>query len=448
MAQEYAALTLCRSLLEADTEQAVIAILLEAGYWNRSEVWRFYGDVENNWAQSGNQQSLAEAALAEKVVNAVDARLMGECLARRIDPTSERAPRSIRQAVAWFFDDSSGEKMATGGYVEDWPSEKIRSVAGGITLCATGTRPDTLSLTISDNGEGQTPRRLPDTILSLNKSNKLYIPFVQGQFNQGGTGALRFCGRNNIQLVISRRNPAILNTSCNENDLEWGFTIVRRERPVDGKRRNSVYTYLAPCDILELKDHHHGKILSFRADQFGIFPDKEGPYSRTAEFGTCIKLYEYQYIGEKSNILRGKSFLSRLDLLLPEIALPARMYDYRRDKRGNLHGPGSRETTLFGLRRRLLGSENVEQGFPLSIPFSPDGQKLVAHVFAFKRAGSLRDREDDENDAEGQAKKRLGGLRGYRKREGIVFVRNGQTSGESPQGFLSTRQFEDEAFGR
>ena len=65
---------------------------------------------------------------------------------------------------------------------------------GGHYVCATGTRPDTLSLTISDCGEGQTPRNLPQTILSLNKSNKMYIRFVQGQFNQGGTGALRFCG--------------------------------------------------------------------------------------------------------------------------------------------------------------------------------------------------------------------------------------------------------------
>jgi hypothetical protein len=35
---------------------------------------------------------------------------------------------------------------------------------------------------------------MPETILSLARSNKMYIPFVQGQFNQGGTGALRFCG--------------------------------------------------------------------------------------------------------------------------------------------------------------------------------------------------------------------------------------------------------------
>ena len=88
--------------------------------------------------------------------------------------------------------------------------EKTREIAEGITLTATGVRPEQLNITISDCGEGQTPDKLPDTILSLNRSNKQNIAFVQGQFNQGGTGALRFCGQENPQLVISRRNPALL----------------------------------------------------------------------------------------------------------------------------------------------------------------------------------------------------------------------------------------------
>src|SRR3546814_8640188 len=62
--------------------------------------------------------------------------------------------------------------------------------------------------------------RLPDTILSLSKSNKQYIAFVQGQFNQGGTGALRFCGKNNLQLVISRRNPAFLRSEEHTSELQ------------------------------------------------------------------------------------------------------------------------------------------------------------------------------------------------------------------------------------
>jgi hypothetical protein len=424
---------LCESLLRADTAADVINILTRAGYWDDPRNWRYYGDVENNWAQGGNQQSLAEAALVEKIVNAVDARLLNECLRRGIDPKSPRAPKTIREAVARFFDDSAGIKQSTGGYVEDWSAAKTRDVARGISLCATGLRPSDLSLTISDCGEGQTPDRIPSTILSLNQSNKMYVPFVQGQFNQGGTGALRFCGEDSIQLVVSRRNPALLDSSTSKRDREWGFTVVRRERP-SGGRRNSVYTYLAPVGIGgEYKDHH-GAILSFVAEKFPIFPEKDGPYSYAVAYGTAIKLYDYKFIGERSNILRGKSVLSRLDLLLPEIALPVRMYECRHDKDGDMLPVGSRETTLLGLRRRLVDNENVEPGFPVSIPFSPQGEKLVAHVFAFKPGGSERASEGDEDD--NKPKKKLGGLRGYRKREGILFVRNGQTQGSLPKDFF------------
>ena len=415
---------LCQQLIHADTEKDVIRLLRDAAYWDRPELWRYYGDVENNWGQSGNQQSLAEAALAEKIVNAIDARLLNECLVRGIDPKSESAPNSIRSAIAQFFEGGSGDKMAIGGYVGEWRQVEIRKVAQGITLCATGVRPGRLNITIADCGEGQTPERLPETILSLSKSNKMYVPFVQGQFNQGGTGALRFCGEHNLQLVVSRRNPALLSQNGKSRDQHWGFTIVRRERP-EGGRRNSVYTYLAPVGVGTEHKDHHGGVLSFTAENFAIFPSNNGPYDRLAPQGTAIKLYEFNYRGEKSNILRGKSLLSRLDLLLPEIALPVRIYEYRPNQKGTLLPPGSRETTLLGLRRRLRDNDNVEEGFPLALPFSPQGQSLIAHVFAFKPQGTVRN-EEDEEDKNGSRRK-LGGVRGYRKNEGIVFVRNGQT---------------------
>lgn len=422
---------LCEALMHAETEKDVIDLLHDAGYWDKPELWRYYGDVENNWGQSGNQQSLAEAALAEKVVNAIDARLINECLVRGLDPKSESAPKTIRSAIAQFFEGGSGDKMATGGYVDEWGG-KIREVAQGITLCATGVRPKSLNITIADCGEGQTPERLPETILSLSKSNKMYVPFVQGQFNQGGTGALRFCGENNLQLVVSRRNPKLLSQNGKGSDEHWGFTIVRRERPRGG-RRNSVYTYLVPVGVGTDRKNHHGGVLSFAAEKFAIFPGNDGPYDRRASYGTAIKLYEFTYRGEKSNILRGTSVLSRLDLLLPEIALPVRLYEYRQNQHGKFLDPRSRETTLLGLRRRLKDNVNVEKDFPIPLLFSLGGQSLIAHVFAFKPRGTER---DEDEKVEGEPKKRLGGVRGYRKNEGVVFVRNGQTHGSLPKDFF------------
>lgn len=426
---------LCGDLLHSETEKQAIAVLTQYGLWEDPKSWRYYGDIENNWGQGGNQQSLAEAALAEKIVNSIDARLLNECQVRGIDPRGSDTPRSIREAVARFYDNSTAQKQATGGYVEEWSDTRQREVAQDITLCATGIRP-TLNLTVTDCGEGQTPQRLKDTILSLGRSNKMYVPFVQGQFNQGGTGALRFCGEHNLQLVISRRNPALVRPGGHASDSEWGFSIVRRERPAGG-RRSSTYTYLAPVGVAEGINEREGEVLSFKADSLPIFPDKTGAYNRAATFGTAIKLFDYRYIGERSNILRGKSVFSRLDLLLPEIALPVRVYEYRSNAQGKILPAGSRETTLLGLRRRLLNTKNVEDHFPVHIPFSCAGEKLIAHVFAFKPTGSLTDAIDDEDEPETETKqRRLGGLRGYRKREGILFTRNGQTQGVLPKDFF------------
>jgi hypothetical protein len=426
---------LCTELLRADSEDAVINILEKHGYWDKPELWRHYGDIENNWGQSGNQQSLAEAALAEKIVNSVDARLINECRMRGIEPSSHEAPQSIRTAVARFFEDSTGEKIATGGYMEDWGDQKTREIAEGITLAATGFRPEQLNITISDCGEGQTPDLIPETILSLSKGNKQYIAFVQGQFNQGGTGALRFCGRNNLQLVISKRNPAFLGEEASARDREWGFTIVRREFPTGrpGSRKNSAYTYLAPVGVGTDLEPRHGGVLSFAADSFAIYPDDDDPYGREATHGTAIKMYEYKFLGERSNILRGKSLRSRLDLLLPEVALPVRFFEYRKNSAGKYLDVGSRRTTLSGLLRRIKDSENVEKGFPVRMPFQPGGEKLIANVFAFVPEGSTRESEDNNGS---ESSKKLGGVRGYRKREGIVFLRNGQTQGYLPKDFF------------
>ena len=131
---------LCISLMKADAELEVIDILKEAKYWEDESLWRYYGDYENNYNTIGNQQSSPDAALVEKLVNAVDARLMNECLVRGIDPESEFAPQTIQEAVALFFEEDGNSNRATAGLVREWGTTKRTEVARGITLAATGGR--------------------------------------------------------------------------------------------------------------------------------------------------------------------------------------------------------------------------------------------------------------------------------------------------------------------
>ena len=400
---EYQNQNLCMDLLRADTEEQVIDILRQHGYWDSPDAWRPFGDREDNFSTIGNQSSSADAALVEKLVNSVDAVLMGECWSAGIRPNSPEAPRTIPEAVAeFFFDDRS--RANTLGHISYWDNIKRREISQRITLSATGSRSNP-SFTIVDNGEGQTPDSMPNTLLSIDKQNKIDVQFVQGKFNMGGTGALRFCGSHNLQLVISRRNPAIgSDNGEDESSSQWGFTIVRRENPTETKKV-STYTYLAPMSR---------RILSFDADTLPIFPEGNRAYAQESEWGTAIKLYEYNLVG-RSHILQRDGLLRRLDILLPKIALPVRLHECR-DYGGH---EGSFSTTLNGLSVRLSDDrgQNLEEGFPTSNAFTITGEPMTAQVYAFKRG-----RADT-----------------YRKGEGIVFAVNGQTHGNLPRRFFTRK---------
>lgn len=393
---------LCLALMRADTEEEVISLLMEADYWDDDTVWRFFGDRDTNFNTIGNQQSRPDTALVEKLVNSVDACLMNECMVHGLDPERSSAPQSIREAVARFYEEHPNSP--TAGLVREWRDSKRTEVARGITLAATGAKPGEGNpcFTISDRGEGQTPRMLPYTLLSLDGSNKFRIPFVQGKFNMGGTGVLEFCGQHNLQLIVSRRNPAIVdNDPEHPSDLQWSFTIVRREDP-KGTQRSSVYTYLAP---IESKSSSEKKqVLSFSADVMPIFPEGRDAYARESQWGTLIKLYEYTATGFKTNILMKDGLMRRVDLLLPDVALPMRFHECR--AYGG-HG-GSPETTVTGIKVRLEDNkgDNLEHD-PTSFSIKVHGEEMTGTIYAFKK----------------------GKADTYRKNEGIIFALNGQTHG-------------------
>jgi len=397
---------LCLTLMQADTEEAVIEALQRAGYWTTPAAWRYYGDSESNFSTIFNQASRSDAALVEKIVNAVDARLIDECLTKGIDPEGQHAPQSMNDAVRRFF--------GARGSVKQWSEQQRTRAAQQITLAATGYKPQQGNpcFTIADAGEGQTPDRMPATFLSLprDKSNKMRIPFVQGNFNMGGSGVLRFCGKHHLQLIVTRRNSAHV-ASATGADRLWGFTVVRRE---DSGPKGTTFTYLAPlgCDPRARR----GDVLRFSADQLPLFPEGRRPYVRTAAHGTLIKLYEYDATGFKSNIILKDGLLRRLDLLLPEIMLPVRLHECRYEAG---HG-GSHETTLAGLSVRLDENkgDNLETGFPDTCQLTVSGEPMSAVIYAFKK-----DRADT-----------------YRRNEGLIFTVNGQTHGSLTTDFFRRKQ--------
>lgn len=113
------------SLLRADKEFEVVDILRAAGYWDDPSVWRYYGDKPENWATVGNQQSRAEQALIEKVMNSIDTKLIAAARIKGIPINGPEAPQSIFEARDLLF----GEKL-----------KNIEELAKSITIAATGEK--------------------------------------------------------------------------------------------------------------------------------------------------------------------------------------------------------------------------------------------------------------------------------------------------------------------
>ncbi len=384
---------LCSELLSAESEKDVIRVLKKSGYWDDSNCWQIFGNKENNFSIIGNQTAFSANALVEKLVNSIDAVLLKECKLREINPESDKAPQSISEALELFFNIKKGNLANIG-------ATQRTKLADNIGLVATGLK-GLPNFIVFDKGEGQTPVDMPSTFLSLSESNKLRIPFVQGKFNMGGTGVYQFCGERNINLIISKKHPDLLKNR-DLSGKNWGFTIVRREYPSEG-RKNSLYKYLAP----------YKNILQFDAETIVIPVKNKGTQAiPKLSFGSIIKLYEYELPpGLKTSI--ELDLYNQISLLLPRVGLPVRFYE----RRG--YGGKSAETTMSGLHVRLEEDkrENLEDNFPTSSKFKAMNQNFSMTIFAFKKDKSVK----------------------YRKDEGIILTYNGQTQGDISKDFFTRK---------
>jgi len=385
---------LALSLARAENEKDVVKILTKNNLWSDEKSWKQFNDSSGNWSIIGNQQSSADTALVEKIVNAVDAVLMRECLRSGIQPKSLDAPKSISEAQKKYFGIYNGKLSSVDA--------RMRSgLAENIYLVATGGESNYMnpSYSIIDSGEGQTPELFQDTFLSLSKGNKSEVQFVQGKFGMGGTGVFRFGSPDhNLQLIISKRDPEI---KLGPQSDKWGVTVIRRIYPT-GQMKSSIFNYLAP----------EGKILSFAASSLLLMPGNNlEAYGGSLKHGTFIKIYEYNIGSGRLKSDATRHLHNRLSLLMPNIALPIKVADIRYKK--------SPIKTLSGLSVRLDDDkrENLEDNFPSSGELTIDGQKMNYSIYAFK---------SDKRET-------------YAGNEGIIFIVNGQTHGSLPKNFFGNK---------
>jgi hypothetical protein len=383
-------------LLKAEREEDVTGALTVYGLEKFSDAnWLPYGGIENNYGIIGAQQADALGALVEKVVNSIDAVLMRECFARNLDPRSNLVPQSMSEAAEQFL------SIPEGNLARLSTAQRTELAERNISIIVTGQKPDEGNpcVIVVDTGEGQRPEDFKETLVSLLKSNKCSVPFVQGKFNMGSTGSLPYCSANkNYQLIASRRNATI----SGAKNSKWGFTVVRKRPPLKNEK-NERYEYLAP----------KGKVCELDLDEILIYPDAEdAPYKRPIKNGTIVKLYEYALPGS-TRTMATADFYRALSNKLWTVVVPMRIHETRAYKGHTL------QSTFSGMNIRLEDDKGdvLEDGFPCNFSLNiPKVGTIEGRICLFKKNAEIS--------------------RWVSSREAIVYTINGQSHGALPNDFF------------
>ena len=268
------------AFLGAMSTEKVKEILKSQAEFAEDGNWKPYGQAEKNWDRVGVQTSEPVGALAELIINSIDAILMRKAKEKGLDMESESVPQSMSEAVKLFFPEVQEGKLTLLSQ-EQRTRLAEKNVLIGVQRKA--KRDLCPNYTIIDFGEGQNHGDFEKTFLSLGEKNKEGIPFVQGRFNMGSTGSITFCTRAEIRsgmykFVLSKRN-------MDDSDGLWGWTLIR-VRAVRKGEDLPVVEYFCPA----------GKIACFESDEVRSFGREDiGVISKG---GSVVKLYEYD-IGPK-----------------------------------------------------------------------------------------------------------------------------------------------------
>lgn len=389
------------TLYSANNEDAVNAVFdgFDGQPLNDPTNWYPLGGNESNYGVVENQQSSPIAALIEKITNSIDATLMRRCYELNIDPKSEDAPRTMEDALETFWPKTQEYSYYKFKTIKDYQRRQSKE----IQIIADGPKRDT-SLIIYDNGEGQHPEDFEDTFLSLLRGNKNEIPFVQGRYNMGGTGAIVFCGKKRYQLIASKRY---------DGTGLFGFTLIRQHLLTDEEKKTKKNTWY---EFLKIA----GKIPAFDIDELNLGLDE-----RKFTTGTFIKLYSYKLPAGHSTVNRDLN--QSINEFLFEPALPISVVE----KKERYPNDNQLSRYLYGLKRRLedvkANNKYIERVFFEEHSLNDLGKiKVTAYLF--------KNRIDGKSIAE---TKKIIQNEFFKNNMTVMFSINGQVHGHYTSEFIT-----------
>lgn len=283
--------------------------------------WKRVGEQHNTGTAEMGSDS--ENALVERETNMIDAIVEREAIEQYGDLESAKSelPADPREAVSELLE------LPVEGYDGVNQREVSALAERAVVKVLDGSdNDDRLTVDLRDQGVGQHPSDFGSTLLSLHGDNKNTIPFLIGNFGQGGSNSYAL---SEYTIVVSRSHEG----------GEVGWTVVRMNGQHETEDGGTV-----------------------RAYEYAVEPDGSIPrlsIEDAPEFeagGTLIRLvdlYAPEFTGRADDKLKLSNVAGVTKKGLFASIYPIRVEDHRRD--GNPHA------TIKGGRHLLDGSQYVDK---------------------------------------------------------------------------------------
>lgn len=398
------------AVFKCNGEKSLHEIVCTHQLFKNPDNWYPYGgkskDDRSNFGTFENQQNNSGAALVEKITNSIDALLLKKCKQENIDPKSKFAPSEMEEATAKFF------AIPNGDIGDLLSKDRTQMARDNMQIIATGGKnePDIM---IYDYGEGQHPDNFKNTFLSIANNNKTDIPFVQGKYNMGSTGAVVYCGKYRYQLIASKMDSVVFDKQSKHTDNLFGWTLVRRHVLTAEENANygsSWYEYFAI---------NGENIPQFEIEKLDIGLHGDNKYFTTGSF---IKLYSYEMPrGAKGPI--NTHLYREFNQLLYKPALPFWLFE----KRGKYDPEQKNTNAVYGNHVRINNTDNEEYLLEITPIYEQSITNeigiMTIHVIVFKKGHTAN-----------QEKERK---RSYIGDRHVIYTLNGQVQGSEGKSFIT-----------
>ena len=200
--------------------------------------------------------------IAERLVNGMEAIIELSRQRELSDDPQSEPPASPRESVKRYFDLPPFDQLPRmeGVIRSQKPRDYAREVSKSLRVRLIWDKPlREFAVVIEDDGIGQAPAAVHETLLSLGSTTKGDKTYLIGVFGQGGSSAY---AASEYSWVLSRRAPDLLHG--HEDGVSW--TIIRHIFPRG--RRDDYFAYLAsspfgsvpvfPADLADSIGMRHG----------------------------------------------------------------------------------------------------------------------------------------------------------------------------------------------